>query len=276
MKAAATNNGDVYVSIIPFAKDVNIGKDNYKENYIEWTDFDDDGGTFSGLLCFGEYCWDGTTLVSAKAAKHKAWNGCVTDRGGSSGPDTNNYDQSVALPGTSAASKYPAEQYSQCPVSMMGLTYNWSALNNLIDSMTPQGSTNQSIGLVWAWQSLVGGGPLTAPAKDRNYTYTDVIILMSDGLNTQNRWYGNGSQVSTQVDNRMYNSATGAGTCANAKAAGVLIYAIQVNTTGDPTSALMQNCASTTDKFSQITSANQLVTTFNSIGTALTKLRIAN
>ena len=37
--------------------------------------------------------------------------------------------------------------------------------------MYPNGNTNQPIGLVWGWQSLVGGGPLTAPAKDSNYTY---------------------------------------------------------------------------------------------------------
>ena len=28
---------------------------------------------------------------------------------------------------------------------------------------------------------------------DPNYQYQKVIILLSDGLNTQDRWYGNGS-----------------------------------------------------------------------------------
>jgi Flp pilus assembly protein TadG len=36
LKGAATNNGDVYVSIIPFSKDVNVGKDNYPANWIYW------------------------------------------------------------------------------------------------------------------------------------------------------------------------------------------------------------------------------------------------
>ena len=30
LKAAATKDGDVYVSIIPFSKDVNVGKSNYQ------------------------------------------------------------------------------------------------------------------------------------------------------------------------------------------------------------------------------------------------------
>ena len=53
------------------------------------------------------------------------------------------------------------------------------------------------------------------------------------------------------------------------------IYAIQVNTGGDPTSTVMQNCASSADKFFMLTTANQIVSTFQAIGTNLTKLRVA-
>ena len=120
---------------------------------------------------------------------HNTWNGCITDRGTGTGPSAQNYDQNVTAPSTGTpATLFPAEQYNYCTVSMMGLSYNWSTLSNLVDQMQPNGSTNQPIGLVWAWQSLVGGGPLSMPAKDSNYTYQDVIILMSDGLNTENRW----------------------------------------------------------------------------------------
>src|SRR6185437_57664 len=145
----------------------------------------------------------------------------------------------------------------------------------LVDSMQPNGGTNQPIGLVWGWQSLAGGGPLSVPAKNTNYTYQEAIVLMSDGLNTQDRWYGNGSNTSTPVDNRMYQTGNGSGTCANIKAAGITIYTIQVNTGGDPTSTLLQNCASSANKFFLVTNTNDLVTVFNNIGTNLTKLRVA-
>ena len=36
LQTAATNNGDVYVSIVPFVKDVNLGAGNYSSNYIYW------------------------------------------------------------------------------------------------------------------------------------------------------------------------------------------------------------------------------------------------
>jgi hypothetical protein len=88
---------------------------------------------------------------------------------------------------------------------------------------------------------------------------------MSDGLNTENRWYTN----QNQIDGRE------ALTCANAKAAGVVIYTVQVNTGGDAQSTVLRDCASGTDKFTEIKSANQLVATFTTIGTALPNLRIA-
>jgi hypothetical protein len=88
---------------------------------------------------------------------------------------------------------------------------------------------------------------------------------MSDGLNTENRWYTNQSQI----------DAREAMTCTNAKAAGIIIYTVHVNTGGDPTSTVLKNCASSVDKFTEIKTANQLLSTFNSIGTALSNLRIA-
>ncbi len=75
--------------------------------------------------------------------------------------------------------------------------------------------------------SLVGGGPFTMPAMDPNYTYSQTIILLTDGLNTQDRWYT--SQSSIDARQQL--------TCNNIKAAGITLYTIQVNTGGDPTSS---------------------------------------
>jgi hypothetical protein len=60
---------------------------------------------------------------------------------------------------------------------------------------------------------------------DPNYQYKQVIILLTDGLNTQDRWYGDGSNTSTQVDARQVL------TCKNVNAAGITLYTVQVNTT---------------------------------------------
>ena len=50
---------------------------------------------------------------------------------------------------------------------------------------------------------------------------------------------------------------------------------MQVNTGSDPTSALLQTCATDTNKFFLLTSSDQIVATFNQIGTALTQLRLS-
>jgi len=282
LQAAAGTNGDVYVSIIPFSKDVNVGSSNYAGNWIDWDDWEAANGSWQNTSsCSGHSsrgrsnCNNSQTWVPAN---HNTWNGCITDR-------DMNYDQLVTaanpadetLPVGQASTLYPAEQYGYCPLAMMGLSYNWTAMNSLVDRMYPNGNTNQPIGLVWGWLSLVGGGPLTAPAKVSNYQYQDVIVLMSDGLNTQDRFY----TQQTPIDNRMFQTGNGSGTCANIKNSGVTIYTVQVNTGGDPTSTLLQNCAGGPDKFSDpskfymVTTSSGLGTVFSAIGTNLTQLRVA-
>ncbi len=198
---------------------------------------------------------------------HNTWNGCVVDRGNSNAPDTfGNYDTNAVAPNTIITSTlYAAEQYSSCPQAVMELNYGWSAMNSLVSNMSPAGNTNQAIGLQLGWLSLVGGGPFTVPAMDPNFNYTQVIILLTDGLNTQDRWYTNQNSIDAREQL----------TCDNIKTAGITLYTIQVNTGGDPTSTLLRNCASTSDKFYLLTSASEIITAFTAIGTNLTQLRVA-
>ena len=384
LQNAASTNGDVYVSIVPFSRGVNVGSSNYSASWIDWTEWEGEpaymatwlanssnkstwdqagpgdscpfsssktgvscvstpttgasstnsipsNGTYSGYICPGvdsggkdgtkagfyyNGCYNSTTYSStgssatctghsnctcsgsgsSKTCKtnsgyyehtwvknaRSTWTGCVADRGSTTAPGTTaGNDQTATAPSTSdTTTLYPARQDIYCPQTALGLNYNWSSMSSVVDSLYANGGTNQPVGLVMGWHSLVGLGPFTAPPKDSNYTYTDVIILMSDGLNTWDRWYGTGSATNTSVDYRMYDTS-GNGTCANIKTSGVTLYTIQVNTGGDPTSTLLQNCAGGPDKFSDptkfymVTSASGLGAVFTAIGTNLTKLRVA-
>ena len=148
----------------------------------------------------------------------------------------------------------------------MPLNYDWTLMKFLVNNMSPNGNTNQGIGLAHGWMSLVGGGPYPAPpSMDPSYKYSQVIILMTDGLNTQNRWYNSPSSI----------DAHQAMTCPNVMAAGIPLYTVQVNTGGDPLQNTLKNCASDPSKFFLLTSASQMVSTFQQIGTALSNLRIA-
>jgi Flp pilus assembly protein TadG len=268
LSALSRTNGDIYISIVPFAKDVNFGNSsaapNYNQPWIDWTDWDAANGT-----CNNTNWWGNCT--SWTPDNHSTWTGCFTDR-------DQNYDTLNTVPSaTNTSTLFPAEEYKSggerycrngnTPYlqQMMALSYNWTLLKQKIDNMQPTGNTNQGIGLAWAWMTLGTNPPFNAPAKDPNYTYRDAIILLSDGLNTQNRWYSNASQIDARQ--RLL--------CDNAKAAGITIYTIHVNTGNDPTSTVLQYCASSADKFFLITSANQTVAAFNSIGSSLTRLRVA-
>jgi len=255
LKNAAVNDGDVYISIVPFSKDVNVGAANYNEAWLRWDLWEAANGTCSNSY----YTKQSSCLSHGKIwtpASHSTWNGCVTDR-------DQNFDITNDAP-VAGATLYPAEQYSSCPTQLMGLSYDWTALGNKITAMQPKGSTNQAIGLQMGWQTLTAS-PFTIPPMDSNYKYKQVIILLTDGLNTQDRWYTS----QTSIDTRQQKA------CDNIKAADITIYTVQVNTDGDPTSTMLKNCASDPGKFFLLTSSQQIVATFNQIGTALSNLRLA-
>jgi Flp pilus assembly protein TadG len=263
LKSAASKDGDVYVSIIPFSKDVNVGKSNYAQSWVDFADHGtwDGWDTVNGTCSNNNYdnkddCTSHSRTWTPK--NHSTWTGCVADR-------DQDYDTTNAAPSTSVkATLFPAEQYADCPAQLMALSYDWTALNAKVDALYPQGNTNQNIGLQWGFQSLTAA-PFVIPAKDPNYKYSDVIILVTDGLNTQNRY----STSQTAIDARELK------TCVNAKAKGIIIYTMFINTGGDPTQTVLMNCATDSGKFVEIKKANQVLSAFNSIGTALSNLRIA-
>ena len=88
---------------------------------------------------------------------------------------------------------------------------------------------------------------------------------MTDGLNTQNRF----STSRNEIDAREKII------CTNIKAAKITIYTIQVNTGGDPAQQVLKDCATDSTKYFEIKAANQMVSVFTQIGTALSQLRVA-
>lgn len=268
LSGSAQNAGDVYISVVPFANVVNLGTSFKNSGYIDWSSWSTRGSVEEGNYC-GSFNFGSIMKCGSSNNNTNNWNGCVMDRGTSTPPGTISGPDVLVTAPTTSSYYFPADQSSFCPEQIMPLSYDWSALKANINAQTPAGSTNQPIGLVWAWQTLQQSTPFNAPAEDPNYTYKKAIILLSDGLNTKDRWYGDGGNYSPQVDDRQKLL------CDNVKAAGIVLYTIQVNTGGDPESQILKSCASGTSNFFMLTSANQVISTFNSIGTQLAKLRIA-
>jgi Flp pilus assembly protein TadG len=246
LQSAATNPGDVQVAIIPFTTDVNVGTSNSTANWLKWS--------YSALTGFGT----GTVTVAPST-----WSGCVTDRDQS-------YDVSNTA-ATSLATQFPANNpLFGCPPQIMPLSSNWTAHHNLVNQMTPLGETNLTIGLAWGWQALTTGSPLNAPAPSQGTN--QIIIFMTDGFNTANRWtnvlFGSGTTGSIDARTQLV--------CTNIKAAGITVYTVQVDTAGQsPPSILLQQCASDIGKWFYLTNPGELVTTFSQIANKLSNLRIA-
>ena len=233
LKNAAKQPGDVKVSIIPFDTTVNVGT-VYKDEF--WVDY------------------------SVKGIQKNQWTGCVMDR-----DQSNDVNDATPVAGNHST-LFPAKQCGSQLVSMIPLTdvlddTGFTNLNSKIDGMQASGNTNVTIGLEWGWHSLTPNLPLSQaaePSPDRD----KVVVLLTDGTNTQNRW----STSDSQIDPRT------ALACTNAKNANIKIYTVRM-IDGDRT--LLRNCASKPAMYYEVSQASELNAVFSSIAQNLARLRIA-
>jgi len=273
LNAAARMKDDVYISVIPFAQMVNVGTSNLNASWLRW----DQLGTCSDDLYVSKEACQRYSKKWTSTSNKNNWMGCVEDRDES-------YDTTKDLP-SGTSTNFPAMLYVQqgvqsCPPAIMPMTtvYGSDALTikTMIGKLEAAGGTNQLIGMAWAWLTLqVGTDPFPAPVKDSNYKYTDAIILLSDGLNTGSRMYGRGTDWTSAIDDRQKIL------CDNIKKKNpvtnkqeTFIYTIQVNTTGDPESAVLKYCADTGNFFAT-TTAGGIADAFTAIGNSLNALRVS-
>lgn len=274
---SAKKAGDIKVAIVPFTTDVNVGTSNVNATWLDWTDWDSKNGTKScpsgttDLTPWGypDYCWSNSQGVISKtySANHANWNGCVWDR-------NQDYDTDDTAP-TSLTTKFQPHQASNCPVSLLPLSdimTNWvsadltaasptSTFGKKINSMNPNGNTNVTIGAVWGYHALTSSDPLTeasAPATDLD----KVLILLTDGDNTQNRF----SSTQSQIDTRTTKA------CTNIKNANIKVYTVRVI---DGNASLLQGCASKPEMYYDVQNSSQLNAVFTNIAQDLASLRIS-
>jgi Flp pilus assembly protein TadG len=218
-------------------------------------------GSGSSKIC---HLWrgDGTSATAAAAPARSTWTGCVNDRDQPT-------DATNAAPSSSSTQFY-AEQWKDClPATVTAMSNQWQTLKNQINAMTPSGNTNQAVGLAWGWQSVsTTNGPIAAPGKGTNSIYKDYIVLLSDGLNTQNRWSTTQSSIDARQELLCQNIRTDTTNP-------VTVFTIQVNiNNADPKSQVLQDCA-TNGNFQMITDSNQTSDAFNNVLTQISKLRVA-
>lgn len=250
MQQSAKSPGDVKVSIIPFHINVRVDTAGFPNNssWLKFDKWDEDNKS-----CFLFWC---------TYKNRNQWDGCIEDR-------DQNYDTLDTAP-TSSATKFPAKQCPWSLTTLYPLSYDWTALSSKIDAMQPDGNTNVQIGLAWAWHSLTSTEPLTQAAAASS-SLNKIIILMTDGQNTQSRYYNTDVQTPTAWEVAQMDART-LTTCTNIKAAGIKIYSIRVI---DGNADMLRSCASDPSMFYDVQVASELNAVFNSIGSALAKLYIS-
>ena len=241
VSGATRSQTEVKVSIVPFDTRVNVGTAQQAQPWFDWSLISGAGGS-------------GTTGSSSGGGVPSNWNGCLSDR-------TQNYDVQSTAPKTSdAASLYPG--VSTCNLaSILPLTNNWSVLDSKIDEMKASGNTNTTIGFTWAWNMLTQGVPFSTAAAPA-VNLDKVIVFMTDGMNTENRWSTTASEIDART--RLV--------CSAIKSAGIKVYTIRVM---EGNASLLQNCASDPGMYYEVAQANDMVAVFAKIAGNVSSLRIS-
>lgn len=184
------------------------------------------------------------------------WDGCIADR---AKPWDVTATPGASYPGV-ACPYYEANLSRMIGLTDVSIAARRATLINRIASLTPTGNTNITIGLTWGQSAITAGSQLpgAAPASP---SVRKFVVLLTDGDNTQNGF--NDPYVTI-------NARTSAA-CDEVKASGATLYTIRV-IAGN--AALLQACASSTDKYFEAQDAGGIQPAFDAILNSILNIRI--
>ncbi len=313
LQNASSNPGDVQVAIVPFARDVNLGKSYSASSWLGWTDFTAAPTTPSTSVGPGSSC---------------PWT------------DSNNgfHCQTTPTNGSSSTSKVPSSGTYKgyiCPsLNRVGHYYN-----GCFNSVSSSGHYNHTwiANATSTWSGCITdrtqdydtlnttpttGTPATLFIPDNtpncpvatlmplSYDWTalsnKINSMVANGNTNQTIGLAWGWQALTQgaplsppalpantqqyiilfsdglnTENRWTTTQSSIDAreqlaCSNAKAAGIVIYTVYVDLNGTQgNSAVLQSCASDASKYFDLTTSGQIVSTFNQIGQQITNLHVS-
>jgi len=238
LESNVIHTGDVKVSIVPFDRVVKASK-SYQGS--AWLDL-------------------------SRVTSHSVvdWDGCIIDRN----QDYDTTDDSYR------SAKYPA---ADCPdgrgasenlATMQPMTTDFSTLRTKANSMVAAGNTNITIGVAWGHAMLSPSGPIAGAVAYGTENLQKIIVLMTDGENTANRWYDN-DRYSSHADE--INARTKLA-CTDAKNDGIVVYVVNFI---DGDSTLLRGCATNDNYFYKVSSVSDLNEAFINIGDDISKLRLS-
>jgi Flp pilus assembly protein TadG len=185
----------------------------------------------------------------------------------------------------------PNEDCTMQPV--IRLTTTTSAVKTAIDAMVATGETNVPMGLMWGWHTLSPNAPFADGAAYSSTHLRKIIILMTDGDNTNTNpssYNGNASYyeglgyiwqnllgITSGSDSTRTSKMNDRFTalCTNVKNQGITIYTVGVQVSAS-SKTLLQGCATSSDKYYDVTAASDLNAAFAAIAGSINALRISH
>jgi Flp pilus assembly protein TadG len=184
------------------------------------------------------------------------WSGCIADR------DQPNDASDAAV--VSTATKYPGAICGSSNLQVIQpLTDDFEVLRTKVNALNPAGNTNITIGLAWGMALLSSREPFTEGVPPGTKDVTKIIVLMTDGDNTENRWSNSGSTIDARTS----------AACQSAKGSDIVLYTIRLME-GDQD--LLEGCASGPENYYDVENVSDLVPVFQAIGERLSRLRLAS
>jgi Flp pilus assembly protein TadG len=234
LKKNAVEEDSFKVSIVPFTTQVKVGSASKNASWLYYPT--------SGV---------NSSLIVDKSD----WKGCVIDR-------SKDYDAdaSPAVAGNDNT-LYPAVKCTESLTKLRPLTNDWDKLHATVNDMESDGNTNVTIGLAWALTQLTPEAPLSQAKPFETESLTKIIILLTDGENTQNRFTTNSAQIDERTELA----------CDNVKAKKIRLYTIRVI---DGNADLLRNCATKTSMYYDVQTASQLNPVFEAIGNEIASIRL--
>jgi len=187
------------------------------------------------------------------------WYGCVTDR-----TQPNDVTDIGYEPLQRTATGYPA---ATCAASngfaqVLPLTSDLDTVRARVEAMTAAGNTNVTIGVAWGMAALSQRAPLTESLPPDETDLRRIMVVLTDGENTENRW----TQNTRSIDDRTRLA------CDSAKASGMLVFTIRVL---EGNQDLLEDCASERAYYFNVTDVDDLLPAFEGIARTISRLRVA-
>ncbi|MDR3508323.1 MAG: pilus assembly protein TadG-related protein [Caulobacteraceae bacterium] len=196
--------------------------------------------------------------------------------------------------GTSSSTGYTLGPNAGCALTpLLRLTNNMTTVTSKLNSMVAVGDTNIPMGMMWGWHTLSPSAPFSDGVAYGTANTMKIVVMLTDGLNqnTPNSnpntsyYSGDGYVWQNRVSGLNTTSQTARQTaldtrlstlCSNMKAQGIIIYTVRIDVATTNSPAVLQSCATSTDKFFDVPNVPDLPTVFANIAGSIGHLRIAH